>query len=97
METIKVHSHYILRNVTLPPICPIYRQIAVLEFSSPFQLQFLVKRWRSDELHDYFTTSKEIEDMTFAMHPTLSSALAEVEEEVEQAQRTGEWDIRKGN
>ncbi|MDT8070591.1 MAG: hypothetical protein ROO76_20720 [Terriglobia bacterium] len=95
MDTIKVHRHYILRKVRPAQSGPIYDQIAALESSSPFHLQFLVKRWRSDEPHEYFTTFKEIEDMTFIMHPTLSSALAEVEEEVEQARRTGEWEIEK--
>ncbi len=66
-----------------------------MEDSSPFHLQFFVKRWRGDELHNYFTTGKEIEDMTFAMHPTLSSALAEVEREVEDARRAGEWEIQQ--
>jgi hypothetical protein len=97
MDTIKVHRHYIMRNVTGSQSSPLYRQIAVLEESSPFHLQFLVKRWRCDEMHDYFTTLKEIEDMTFAMHPTLSSALAEVEDELEHARLSGEWDVQEGS
>ncbi len=95
MDKITVHRHYILRNVNSFRICPLYRQIAVMEDSSTFHLQFFVKRWRGDERHNYFTTGKEIEDITFAMHPTLSSALAEVEREVEDARRAGEWEIQQ--
>jgi|SRR4051812_17915170 hypothetical protein len=100
MDTIKVHRHYILRDVTAKAgsrTGPLYRQIAVLESSSSFHLQFLVKRWRCDEVQNYFTTAAEIEDMTFAMHPTLSSAIADVELEVEHARRSGEWEIRQGD
>ena len=95
MDTITVHRHFLLRKVRPNEPGPIYYQIAALESSSPFHLQFFVKRWRSDEPAEYFTTYKEIEDMTSTMHPTLSSALAEVEEEVGQTRRTGDWESVK--
>jgi hypothetical protein len=96
MDTINVHRHYILRNVTGSGTGPLYRQIAVLELLSLFRIEFYVKRWRCDEVQNYFTIAKEIEDMTFATHPTLSSAIADVEAEVEHALRSGEWEVQQG-
>jgi hypothetical protein len=96
-STITVHRHYILRNVNGSRTGPTYRQVAVIEDSSPFHLQFFVKRWQEDELHNYFTRGKEIDEMTFAMHPTLSSALADVEVEIESARMTGEWEIQQAS
>src|SRR3954471_17667903 len=96
MDTIRVHRHYILRNVTASGTGPLYRQIAVLELSGFFRIEFYVKRWRCDEVQNYFTIAKEIEDMTFATHPTLLSAIADVEAEVEHARRSGEWEIQEG-
>jgi hypothetical protein len=96
MDTIKVHRHYILRDVTGSRTGPLYRQIAVLELSEFFRIEFYVKRWRCDDVQNYFSIAKEIEDMTFAAHPTLSSAIADVEAEVEHARRSGEWEIQQG-
>jgi hypothetical protein len=97
MDTITVHRHYIFRNVANSRTGPLYRQIAVLEVSSQFRLEFFVKRWSCEEPQNVFTADKEMVEMTFAAHPTRSSALAAVEVEVEHARRTGEWEIQQGD
>jgi hypothetical protein len=94
-ELIQVHRHYILRNVHIPRNGPLYRQIAVIEESLDFTIQFYVKRWQGDDVHDYLTLGKEIQDMTLSMHPRLSSAVADADKEVEDATRSGEWEIRQ--
>src|SRR6478752_4702887 len=94
-STITVHRHYILRNVNGARTGPTYKQVAVIEDSSPLHLQFFVKRWQEDELHNYFTRGRETDEVTIAMHPTLSSALSDVEAEIESARMTGEWEIRQ--
>ena len=92
----QVHKHLILRSV--PPAhgpAPIYWQIAVLEDSSPYHLQFFIKTWKGDEIHNYFSRGEETPGtMTFVMHPTLSSALTEAEQMLEEATRRGGWELQ---